>query len=408
MIRIAAKPGLPTAWARRLHLSGANLERAGDHNRRVVLQAIRMADETTRAELAQATDLTPATIANITRRLMDEELVSTPGRRQGGRGQPAMRVAINPKGCFALGLNIDRDHLTLVALNLAGEVCARVSEEMAFALPKDVVAWVERYLPGLLKEGDVATDRILGVGVALPGDLGSVVLPGVPVSYTLWNDADPKTLLADIMPWPLYTDNDAAAAALGEAHCGCGLRLPSFFYLQIGIGLGGGLVLDGAYMRGVHSRSGEIGLMPDMSSGSMKPVQDTVSLSALFSRLEVAGVEKPCRETLLRDEEAVRKTVETWLEDAICVLTPALVAVLCLIDPGVIVIGGRLPSQLARQLASGVENRLSGISLPVRPVLLHAEMAEPAAAVGAAILPFIDQLLPSDTARMRADFTRHM
>ena len=78
-----------------LSLSGTNLERAGDYNQRIVLQAIRLTEETTRSDLARVTGLTPPTIVNITKRLIDLGLVKPAGRLQGKRGQPAMRIVID-------------------------------------------------------------------------------------------------------------------------------------------------------------------------------------------------------------------------------------------------------------------------------------------------------------------------
>ncbi len=114
-------------------LSGTNLARAGDYNQRTVLQAIRLAPGTTRVDIAQQTGLTPPTIANITGRLVDLGLVRVTGRRQGGRGQPALQLEVERNGAFALGLNIDRDHLTLATLDLAGEVRSRITRDIAFA-----------------------------------------------------------------------------------------------------------------------------------------------------------------------------------------------------------------------------------------------------------------------------------
>src|SRR3546814_5231109 len=75
---------------------------------------------------------------------------------------------------FAIGLNIDRDHITLVTLDLAGKIRSRHTREIAFALPETVVDHVRGILPGLLEEGGVDRARILGVGVALPDDLGTI------------------------------------------------------------------------------------------------------------------------------------------------------------------------------------------------------------------------------------------
>ncbi|MFT6571178.1 MAG: hypothetical protein ACJAWY_002902, partial [Sphingomonas echinoides] len=121
-------------------LSGTNLVRAGDYNQRVVLQVIRKNPDITRTEIAAMTGLTAPTIANITARLFESDLVVESGRRTGGRGQPATRLRINPDGCFAIGLNVDRDHVTLVSLDLAGTVRSRLTRQIAFAMPDDVVA----------------------------------------------------------------------------------------------------------------------------------------------------------------------------------------------------------------------------------------------------------------------------
>ena len=112
------------------NLSGANLERVGDHNQRVILQAIRVGAPITRVTLAQISGLTPPAVANITKRLLDDGLILEAGRVQGARGQPAMNLTINPDGCLSIGLNIDRDHITIVMLDLLGAVRARASQEI--------------------------------------------------------------------------------------------------------------------------------------------------------------------------------------------------------------------------------------------------------------------------------------
>ncbi|GAA4769765.1 ROK family transcriptional regulator [Stakelama sediminis] len=386
-----------------LSLSGTNLERAGDYNQRIVLQAIRLAEETTRSELARVTGLTSPTIANITKRLMDLGLIKPAGRLQGRRGQPAMRIVINPDGAFSIGLNIDRDHITLIALDLAGKIRSRQSCEIAFALPGTVAEYIRKVLPQLLEEGGLDRSRILGVGVALPDDLGQISLPHRPQEYDAWNGIDLRELLHEVMPWPLYADNDAASAALGEANLGNGIELPSFFYLLISAGLGGGLVIDRTYVRGADSRSGEIWAMPDPARGAGANVQDTVSLSAIYARLEAAGhaVERPS--ALLNDSSPEKMAIiEEWLDDAAAALVQPLIAVNCLINPSAIVIGGRLPGRLADALVERLNDRMATFSLPAIAPVRRGETADDASAIGAAIIPFLDTVLPSESILMQA------
>ena len=384
-----------------LSLSGTNLERAGDYNQRIVLQAIRLTDETTRSELARVTGLTPPTIVNITKRLIDMGLVKPAGRLQGKRGQPAMRIVIDPDGAFAVGLNIDRDHITLVTLDLAGKIRSRHTREIAFALPEMVVEHVREVLPELLEEGGVDRARILGVGVALPDDLGRIALPHRPKEYDAWDGIDLGELLGDVLPWPLYADNDAASAALGEVHLGGGIASPSFFYLLISAGLGGGLVVDRSYVRGADSRSGEIWAMPDPQREGAN-VQDTVSLLALYARLEAEGYEVDRPEALLDGPDDKQAVILQWLDDAADVLVQPLIAVNCLINPAAILIGGRLPGKLVDALVERLNARMAGRQLPVVAPVRRAEASDDASAIGAAIIPFLDHVLPSESILMQA------
>ena len=384
-----------------LSLSGTNLERAGDYNQRIVLQAIRLTDETTRSELARVTGLTPPTIVNITKRLIDMGLVKPAGRLQGKRGQPAMRIVIDPDGAFAIGLNIDRDHITLVTLDLAGKIRSRHTREIAFALPEMVVEHVREVLPELLEEGGVDRARILGVGVALPDDLGRIALPHRPKEYDAWDGIDLGELLGDVLPWPLYADNDAASAALGEVHLGGGIASPSFFYLLISAGLGGGLVVDRSYVRGADSRSGEIWAMPDPQREGAN-VQDTVSLLALYARLEAEGYEVDRPEALLDGPDDKQAVILQWLDDAADVLVQPLIAVNCLINPAAILIGGRLPGKLVDALVERLNARMAGRQLPVVAPVRRAEASDDASAIGAAIIPFLDHVLPSESILMQA------
>ncbi|MBE2992016.1 ROK family transcriptional regulator [Sphingomonas sp. CFBP 13603] len=378
-------------------LSGTNLARAGDYNQRVVLQVIRRHPDITRTEIAAMTNLTAPTIANITGRLFDSDLIIDAGRRTGGRGQPAVRLRINPDGCFAIGLNIDRDHVTLVSLDLAGVVRSRFTRQVPFAMPGDVVEVIRAGIAAIRETGVIGMDRVLGVGIALPDDLGRVALPHRPAGYEAWGAVDLPTLLADVVPWSIHVDNDAAAAAIGEAQFGDGHDHASFFYVLVSAGLGGGLVIDGAYYRGANARSGEIGFLP-LADDATRVLQDVVSLSALTTRLEKAGVMQPGIDPTQPFPDAFAPHVDAWLDDASSALVPAITAVNCLINPAAVLFGGRLPADVLDRLAADTHRKLrvAAPNMPATAPMQRASLSLDAPAVGAAILPFLDRILPSD------------
>ena len=376
--------------------SGTNLERAGDHNQRVTLQAIRARGPITRVELAEITGLTPPAIANITKRLMDMGLVLEAGRLHGGRGQPAMTLIANPEGCFAIGVHIDRDHITAALVDFSGQVRARESLEIAFPLPDDVTRFWAGEAGRRLFAAVPATDRLLGIGVALPDDFGKVALPHRPDNFDAWNNVDPASLFARVGGPPVFVENDAAAAALGELQYGHGLRKPSFFYVLIAAGLGGGLIIEGEYFRGADGRSGELGFLPIRTAPAGASLQSVVSLSALYAVVEAGGFSVVDPTGLLELPAEGQALIGDWIQRAADALVDPLINISCLINPEAVYLGGRLPARIVDELATALNTRLA--ALTGMPAIARARRAATSAdgpAIGAAILPIIDQLLPS-------------
>ena len=389
----------------RIGLSGTNLERAADHNQRVTLHAIRVTGSLTRVDLANITGLTPATIANITKRLLTEGLIEEAGQRRGGRGQPPTKLIIKADSCYALGVNIDRDHVTMVVVDFLGRTIARVSREVEFALPDQVKIFYERSVGRLLERANVDVTKLVGVGIASPDDLGLVELPGRPAAYCEWEKVDVSSLFAEPLNIPVFVENDAAAAAMGELQLGLGQEFSSFFYILISSALGGGLVVDGVYFRGANGRSGELGfLMSDDGLGARSQIQNFVSLSGLSRPLEAAGLTIIDMLRAGGRNDRIEPIVDAWIDDAVERLAEPLTAINCLINPAAVLIGGRLPGLYVDRLADRLTALLreQASNAPVLSPIKRAMLAEDAPAVGAAILPFSHFLLPKPNALWKA------
>jgi predicted NBD/HSP70 family sugar kinase len=387
-------------------LSGSNLKLAGDHNQRVTLHAIRVSGPVTRASLAEKTGLTTAAIANITGRLLKDGLIRSAGRMFGARGQPATRLVVNPDSCFSVGLNVDRDHITSVLLDFAGHVRARAERELPFANPATVRAFFRGAVNRMLKRAGIDRARVIGVGVAFPDDIARAHLPDQPGDYAAWAEIKVDQLLYDILRVPVFVENDAAAAAIGEMQFGSGHWHRSFFYLLITAALGGGLVADGNYFRGADGRSGEIGWLHDhTASGEDMQLQNIVSLSALYSRLADAGYKVASPRQLAGLNGSALGVIEAWIQEATKALSASLVAVNCLINPEVILIGGRLPESLVDRLADALNAHMAQLApqLPTVARVTRAVTAADAPAVGAAVLPFTHSLLPTRVALLKRD-----
>ena len=88
-------------------------------------------------------------------------------------------------------------------------------------------------------------------------------------------------------------------------------------------------------------------------------------------------------------------------EELPILLIAPLIAVSCLVDPGAVLIGGRLPGSLVDALVERLDAMLAVCALPSAARVMRAAMSDDAPAIGAAILPFLHHILPSDAILMQ-------
>ncbi|MDG2520673.1 ROK family transcriptional regulator [Caulobacter segnis] len=397
---------IPRSAAALDSLSGTNLERAGEHNQRVILQAIRSAGSITRSDLTAITGLTAPTVSNITNRLLSDGFIKKAGKTEGGRGQPATKFVIDADSAYALGLNIDRDHTTLVLMDFIGQVKDRVCVEGHFALPDAVLSFVQNQLARLRSEGRIDLSRLAGIGIGIPDDLGRIPLPNKPAAYEAWSQIDVCGFFSDALGLPACMENDATAAAIGELHFGSGAPHQNFIFTLISAGLGSGLIIGGQPYRGSDNRSGEIAfvsrdLMAAAKGGGI--LQDEVSLYALYAFMGKRGLAVSTPEDVnLEDPEHVA-ALRAWADHAADELLGTVAIINCVLNPAVHFIGGRLPKLVAEHVCDRLNARI-GEALPRVPKIAPfkpATAAEDAAPMGAAMLLFQNRFLLNPEALMK-------
>jgi predicted NBD/HSP70 family sugar kinase len=387
-------------------LSGTNLERAGEHNQRVVLQAIRTAGSITRADLTTITGLTAPTVSNITNRLLNDGFIRKDGKIEGARGQPATKFVINADSAYALGLNIDRDHTTLVVMDFTGKVKDRACLEGHFKLPDEVLAFVKAQLARLRKHGRIDMNRIAGIGIGIPDDLGHIPLPNRPEAYLAWSRIDVCAYFAQALGVPACQENDATAAAIGELHFGSESACQDFIFTLISAGLGSGLIIGGQPYKGADHRSGEIAFVSRdllaMSRGG-GILQDEVSLYALYAFMAKRGLQVSTPGDIRPEDPGHLEALEAWADHAADELLGVFAVINCVLNPAVHFIGGRLPTVVTERICARLNARI-GAALPRVPTVAAfkpATATEDAAPMGAAMLLFQNRFLLNPEALMK-------
>lgn len=367
-------------------------------SQRVTLQAIRRYGPISRAELAPLTGLTVQAISTIASKLIERRLVSVAGRRRGRRGQPSMEFALDRNGTLAIGTSIDHDFVTTVLVDFGGNIRARIEHAVSFPKPKDAYQIIEQSIDELLRQENCNRDNIAGVGVSVPGRrdprTGRLTAPR---NFKSWENinVDVDTELERRVNFPVWFDNDGTSISFGESYYGLGRTYPTFMYIYIGMGLSSGLVVDRLPYRGLSGNAGEIGLMPVIHDHShlSKAVAPSravgvASIAALNELMRVKGIEIRDLNELEEYFSKRENWLMTWLESAAAALTPPIVATQCILDPGAVLIGGRLPAPLLDHLLDSILEKVPNWLEPegVKLRLLHATSGIDTAALGAAAL----------------------
>jgi predicted NBD/HSP70 family sugar kinase len=229
-------------------------------NRRRVVELLRVQGPMTQADLARASGLSPATVSSIARELREGGWLVEADAEGGGRRSA---LALNRAAGVAVGIDFGHSHVRVAIADLAHTVIAEAEE------PLDVDHEAEQgiglagsMVRRLLGEVGVEPERVMGVGMGMPGPLrrdtgevgDSAILPG-------WIGSRPEELMRAELGLAVRVENDANLGALAEIVWGAGRGCSDVLYVKVATGVGAGLVLRGRLYHGAAGTAGEIGHM---------------------------------------------------------------------------------------------------------------------------------------------------
>lgn len=164
---------------------------------------------------------------------------------------------------YVLGIDIGGTKLAAGVVTLTGE---QLSQDRVPTLAAEGPAKVIERLIELSRRtvalAGISMDEIIAAGVGCGGPLDphtGVIME--PPNLPGWVDVHLVKILQDALGIPVYLDNDANAAALGEHRFGAGRGVENMVYLTISTGIGGGIIIGNKLYQGQNGNAGEIGHM---------------------------------------------------------------------------------------------------------------------------------------------------
>jgi predicted NBD/HSP70 family sugar kinase len=340
-----------------------------------VLAALRATPRLSRAELAERTGLSKPTVGSALRALSEPGLVRERGRTTGRRGPSASLHEAVPDAVRVLGVDIGGDHVRAVAADLDGTVLDEVDIRLDRGDAEHVLAAV-----GTVRER-LAGPRVELAVAGSPGvlDPGSGRIRSSP-SIAGWGDARAETVLRRALGVPTLVENDVNLGALGELARGAGQGHGSFAYLDVGAGLGAGIVLGGRLHRGRHGAAGEVGYLavgPD-PVGEVGP--DRGPMEARLSRAAIA--DDP--EALFAAARGGDRTAAAVVERTAQALAICIASITAVVDLELVLLGGDVGG--AGDLFLEPVRRTTATLVPFAPDIACAQLGNHAVLAGAVAL----------------------
>ncbi len=238
-------------------------------NLSLVLRLIHNQSPLSRAQIAHITGLNKSTVSSLVDELIAIGLIHETGSNTGGTGRPATLLEINPKIGAIIGVELGVDFVSVAMTDLLGNILWRKREDTDPS--DDQQKTIDKTLL-IVKEAMTAGKRknfhLLGLGLTTPGTVDTQKGTLIFAPNLHWHNVPLVKIFSENTKLRVFVENDANAAAIAEHLFGTTRQCKNFIFVFAGVGIGGGLFLNGNLYRGTHGFAGEIGHSPIMAEPS--------------------------------------------------------------------------------------------------------------------------------------------
>jgi predicted NBD/HSP70 family sugar kinase len=230
-----------------------------ERNLAAVLDALQQRRPASRAEVAERTGLSKPTVGSALRTLEGAGVIREFGRTTGRRGPSASLYDVVSGAVLVLGIDIGARYVRAALADLDGstvdEATVALSRPHATEL-LDAIRAIRRWVGTRADRTELAVAGSPGIVDPATGRISAAP------NLEDWEGLLAARVLGDALGLRVVVENDVNLAAVGERTAGAGRGVDSFAYLNVGSGLGAGILLHGRLHRGARGAAGEVGFLP--------------------------------------------------------------------------------------------------------------------------------------------------
>jgi len=237
--------------------------------RNLVLKALYDKGELSLTELCEETGITLPVLKKLISDLKRESLiVPCKIEKNGKTGRPPKKFKLNKDGGYIIGVDIGRLFTNFILLDLEQNIiCEKRLQTFSLQEPDKFIQYIYDEVIGMVKTSKIPYKKLLGIGISIPGIVKSK--EGRSETYLNFGEKTTREIFIEKFKKPVYIEHDAKAMALGELWMGSAKGCKNVLSLNIGWGIGLGIIIDGKLYYGESGFAGEFGHIQVVPGGEL-------------------------------------------------------------------------------------------------------------------------------------------
>ena len=356
---------------------GSNHQLLKQSNHNLIKKHIYRNSPISRVEIAQQLGLTTATITGMVNPMISAGLLRetvAPTEEGKGAGRPRMMLEFVPEAYYICGVDVGVYHTNYVVTDIRGNVISTRHTEQRLGEYHVTLERLTREILLFLSGSGIPREKILGVGICLPGMIDGSVDKIYDIFYEGWTEHNLCADLSQRLGLKVEVENNVRARAIGAELFDRIVKAEPFAYFFVSFGVACQMIIDGKVLYGQSAAAGEIGHTVVQRNGPVCPTCGnqgclealTGERAILQQCRDIMATDVPtvlrelCRDPktltmdqVLKAQEMGDMAVGNIIADAIEYLGIALANTINLISPRAIVLEGRIlstPKNQARMI----------------------------------------------------------
>ena len=371
-------------------------ESIAEHNKKLILTALRENGNMSRADLSRHLNMSFPAISSNAKGLLEDNYILEVGTGDNIIGRKSTLLAFNAERGFIIGVDLGRFRIRMMLADLLGnEILSTEVTNSAdcHGSGKETITLIYDQMVDILESSGKTKDDILCIVIGIPGiikDGKSYLAP----FFEQYREKDMIETLQDAFEADVILENCVNLGAIGEQWKGAGVNYKDITYIAYGVGLGSAYIIDGKLCKGTNGAAGEIGFMvtDPVNIGNkydeVGSLEEALSISKIEQYLKAGNFDEEIVKLIENYKDGDDMYARLMIDEIALNFGIMLVNLVAILNPEVIIIAGGLGDSLGKLFLEKWMQTLDN-QVPIPPKLVLSRLNHTETMLGAVMTGII-------------------